>query len=245
MKPKPTALVIDDELAIRRLLRVALEHERYRVFEAGNGQLGLQLAAARRPDVLILEWDLPDLGGMAVLRSFREWSQTPVLVLSRFGGTGDKVAALDGGANDYQTKPFDTDELLARLRVLRRGLPGMPDGPLLVEGKLKVNLATHEATLDGRELKLTPTEESLFYLLVQYAGKVVTCRHFIRSIWGTEAPEKIHDLQVHMDRLRKKLNGNENGVVIWTEGSLGYRLTGTDGVLPPSVEVDLCEAAGT
>ena len=224
MKSKPIVLVIEDELAIRRLLRAALEHESYRVCEADNAQLGLQKTAERRPDVMILDLDLPDVGGWTVLQSLREWSLTPVLVLSARTGTADKVRALDSGAIDYLTKPFDTVELLARLRVLQRNAVGFPDGPLLIEGDLQVNLTDHQATFKGRKLNLTPTEEAVFYLLVQFAGKVVTCKHLLRSVWGTDAEHKTHDLQVYIAQLRKKLGDTERQIVIRTEGRIGYQL---------------------
>jgi two-component system KDP operon response regulator KdpE len=205
------------------LVRITLEQQRYRLIEAESGQLGLQKAAERPPDVVILELDLPDMDGLTVLRSFREWSQTPVLVLSERGGTADKVKAFDAGANDYLTKPFDTAELAARLRVLQRTLPGVSDGPRLMEGDLQANVATHEVTLKGCKLGLTPTEEALFFVLVQHAGKVVTREHLLRSIWGTHTEDKNHDLQVYIAQLRKKL-GSASEILIQTAGSIGYRL---------------------
>ena len=224
MKPRPKVLIIEDELAIRRLLRISLESENYKVMEAPDGQSGSRLAAERRPDVIILNVGLPDMSGMTWLQAFREWSQTPVLVLSARGRTADKVAALDGGANDYLVKPFDTAELLARLRVLQRCIPGIPEGPFLIEGDLKVNLAAHEVTLDGRPLKFTATEEAVFYLLVRHAGKVVTCGHLLRSVWGSDSENKLHELQVIIARIRRKLEAEGDRVLIRTEDEVGYQL---------------------
>ena len=224
MKPRPIVVAIDTDKGTRRLLRQVLEPRGYRVFEADTAQRGLEVATRRRPDVVILELDLPDLDGIRVLERLREWSRAPVLVLSRRVREADKVAALDAGANDYLTKPFGSDELLARLRVLQRPIPWVTDGPLLQEGDFSVNLATHEVRIKGRRLPLTPTEEALLYLLVRYAGKVVTSTHLIRSLWGPGAPSKTRDLQVYLSSLRKKMEGYNSKARIQTKGSIGYRL---------------------
>jgi two-component system KDP operon response regulator KdpE len=223
LKPRPTALIVDGELAVRRLVRRVLEQERYKVVEAESGRGGLETAVGQRPDVIILELDLPDIGGLVFLRRLREWSSKPVLILSERSEASDKVDALDCGADDYLTKPFDADELLARLRVLQRSLPGIPDGPLLVEGDLRVNLATHEVTIKGVKLDFTPTEEALFYVLARHAGKTVTCKHLVRCIWGTDQDDKIQDARVYVGHLRKKL-GAYGEILIKTEDSVGYRL---------------------
>ena len=217
-------MIIVEDVGIERLLRLVLEHEDYRVCEAKTGRLGLEKAAERRPDVIVLGLDFQDISGFMVLQSLREWSQVPVLVLSDRTGADDKVRALDGGADDYLTVPFDSGELLARLRVMQRSAFGVPDGPLLIEGDLKADLATHNFTFKGRKLDLTPTEEAVFYLLVRYAGKIVTCKHLVRAVWGADGESKIHELQVYIARLREKLTHGENEIVINTEGNLGYRL---------------------
>ena len=156
MKPDPKALVIDEDRAVRRLLRSVLEPHGYRVFEAEDGGTGLSEAAETKPDVIILETALSDGEGLAVLQGLCEWSSTPVLVLSEQATDDAKVAALDAGASDYMTKPFSSAELLARLRVLQRQVLNEPDGPLLVEGELVANLVTHQITVSGRALRLTP-----------------------------------------------------------------------------------------
>jgi two-component system KDP operon response regulator KdpE len=218
-------LIVDDERAIRRLVRMALKQQRYNVIEAESGRFGLAMAVEQRPDVVILELDLPDIDGLVLLRRLREWSQKPVVIVSERNQVADKISALDGGADDYLTKPFDVAELLARLRVLQRSLPGIPDGPLLIEGDLKVDLSTHEVTLKGERLNFTPTEEALFYLLVRYAGKVVTRTHLMRCIWGTDEEERVRELQVYVANLRGKLGALGGEILIRTEGSAGYRLS--------------------
>jgi two-component system KDP operon response regulator KdpE len=223
IKPRPIVLCIDGDKGMRRLLRQVLESQAYRVFDAANAQHGLELTVRWRPDVIILDLDLPDSDGLSLLERLREWRRAPVLVLSARDGETDKVAALDAGANDFMTKPFGSAELLARLRVLQRSVPWITDGPILAEGEVTVNLATHEVSLKGRRIKLTPTEEALFYLLVRYAGKLVTCGHLIRSLWGNQE-NKIHDLHVYIRSLRKKLTNHGGAVRIKTEGSAGYKL---------------------
>lgn len=218
-------MIIDSEKAARRLLRTVLEAEGYRVVEAESGGVGLSKAVESRPDVVILETALPEEGGLSVLQDLREWSRTPVLVLSEETNDEAKVAALDAGASDYLTKPFSSAELLARLRVLQRPLPNAPDGPLLLEGDLVVNLATHEITLGGRPVRLTRKEEALFYVLARYAGKVVTRSHLLRAVWGAHSEEKTHDLLVLLTHLRKKLEPYGGEMLIRTEGSLGYSLS--------------------
>jgi len=205
VKPDPTALVIDKDKAIRRLLRSVLEPEGYRVIEAQKGGSGLQKAAERRPDVIILEIALPEEGGLSVLQALREWSATPVLVLSEQAGDAAKVTALDASASDYLVKPFSNAELL-------------------IEGDLVANLSTHEISLSGRPVRLTRREEALFYVLAKYAGKVVTYSHLLRSVWGVSSERRIHDLQVLIAQLRKKLGPYEGELLIQTEGHLGYRL---------------------
>jgi len=224
LKPDPLAVLIDKDRGVRRLLRSILESQGYRVFEAESGATGLAVAAERKPDVIILELALPDREGLAVLQDLREWSNAPVLVLSEQDSSPAKVAALDAGASDYMIKPFDSAELLARLRVLQRPLPHQPDGPLLIEGDLVANLTTHEITFGGRAVSLTPKEEALFHVLGRYAGKVVTRAHLLRSIWGLHGEEKTHDLQVLVSQLRKKLEPHGAELFIRTEGHLGYRL---------------------
>jgi two-component system KDP operon response regulator KdpE len=224
LKPDPTALIIDPDKASRRLLHIVLEPQGYRVFDADTCASGLRAAVECNPDVITLDLTLPDGDGLGLLRTLREWNLTPVLVLSERTDDAAKVAALDVGASDYLTKPFSSTELLARLRVLQRPVPNEPDGPLFVEGDLVANIATHELSVNGRRVDLSRKEEALFYVLARYAGKVVTCSHLIRAVWGEHSQNKMPDLRVLVGHLRKKLRPNGEELLIRTEGSLGYSL---------------------
>jgi two-component system, OmpR family, KDP operon response regulator KdpE len=224
MKPNPIALLIDPERPVRRLLRAILEPHHYKVHEAECGHIGIKEAVVRRPDVIILDVALPDIDGLTVLLQLRESNRAPVLVLSSQDDEKSKVAALDGGANDFMTKPFGAAELLARLRVLQRSMPGEPDGPLFINGDLEVDIISHRVALQGHEVDLTPTEEAVLYILARHAGKLVTCKHLLRCVWGTDSEHKLHDLHVYIRSLRRKLNGDGNDSVIQTDGSAGYRL---------------------
>jgi two-component system, OmpR family, KDP operon response regulator KdpE len=224
MKPNPIVLVIDDEAAIRRLLRAALEPQNYQVCEAETGQLGLQEAVGRRPDVVILDLGLPDMDGLTVLKRLREWSQTPVLVLTVRDREADKVAALDSGADDYLTKPFGTAELLARLRAVQRRAPEAREEPVFVSGNLTVDLAARTVTVSKQEVHLTATEYALLHELVRHAGKVVTHKQLLRAVWGPNAEEQSQYLRVYITHLRKKLETTSSGKLIQTEPGIGYRL---------------------
>jgi two-component system KDP operon response regulator KdpE len=224
MKPYPSALIVDDDRQIRRLLRNVLEADLYKVFESETAQSAMKEAAARSPDVIILEMSLPDMSGLTFLRRLREWNHAPVLILSSRDAESDKVLALDNGANDYVTKPFGSAELLARLRVLQRSLPAEPDGPVFVHGGLSVDITARTVTLHGRKIELTPTERVIFYTLVRHAGKLVTCKHLLRCVWGSDSESKLHDLHVYIANLRQKLREASNQVLIQTEGANGYRI---------------------
>jgi len=224
-KPVATALVVDDEPQIRRLLRVTLEANGYRVFDAATGQDGVAQAAQRRPDVVLLDLGLPDLEGVEVLKRLREWSKVPVIILSVRDREDDKVAALDAGADDYVTKPFNSAELLARLRAaLRHGQPRGVDA-IFRAGNLEVDLSKRLVLKKGVEVKLTPIEYSLLRLLVTHAGKVLTHRQLLAEVWGEKSVNQSHYLRVHFAHLREKLETNPAAPeLIITEPSVGYRL---------------------
>src|ERR1039457_6930477 len=219
-----TALVIDDERAIRRLLRVLLEVQGYQVCEAETGNLGLQMAASRRPDVILLDLGLPDMDGLTVLKRLREWTRTPVLILTVRDSEADKVTALDNGADDYLTKPFGADELLARLRALRRHSPEAYEEPTYVCGDLTVDIKARKVTVKDKEVHLTATEYALLHELVRHAGKVVTQKHLLRAVWGPDAESQLQYLRVYITYLRKKLETPSGGKLIQTQPGIGYRL---------------------
>jgi two-component system KDP operon response regulator KdpE len=218
------ALVIDDEVQIRRLLRLTLEAHGYRVFEAATGQDGITEAAQRQPDIVLLDLGLPDLDGIAVIKRLREWSRSPVVVLSVREREEDKIAALDAGADDYVTKPFSTGELLARVRVARRHAQPVAELAVFRSGDLQVDLTARVVTLKGKEVKLSATEYSLLRLFVQHAGKVLTHRQILREVWGPNQVEQTHYLRVYVAHLREKLEANP-AEPVWfvTEPGVGYR----------------------
>jgi two-component system KDP operon response regulator KdpE len=224
--PKPDLLVIDDEVQIRRLLRLTLEGGGYRVREAETGALGLNEAAVQRPDAIVLDLSLPDLSGLDVLRRLREWSHIPVLILSVRGGESDKIAALDAGADDYLTKPFGGGELLARLRVLLRRAQPAGEVSIACFGDVEVDFTKRTVTRAGTDLRLTVKEYALLRLLLQHRGKVVTHHQLLRDVWGPGHEDDTHYLRVHMANLRKKLEPAADAPrFLKTESGIGYRFT--------------------
>jgi len=221
----PVALVIDDEPQIRRLLRVTLEAGGYRVFDAATGNDGVVQAAQRQPDIVLLDLGLPDLGGVTVLKRLREWTRVPVIILSVRDQEEEKVAALDSGADDYVTKPFNSAELLARLRAALRHTQPQGVDAIFRAAQLEVDLARRRVLKAGTEVKLTPIEYSLLRLLVTHAGKVLTQRQLLTEVWGEKAVGQSHYLRVHIAHLREKLEANPAAPeLILTEPAVGYRL---------------------
>jgi len=222
---KPVILVIDDEVQIRRLLRVCLEMNGYEVVEAASGETGLQEAVRCQPAIILLDLGLPDMPGLDMLKRLREWSQTPVLVVSVRYREEDKIAALDNGANDYITKPFGTGELLARLRVILRSVQPQPVAEVFRSGPLSVDLATRTVKVQGRTVKLTATEYSLLLMFVRHAGKVLTHGQLLREIWDMKEADKTGPLRVYVGYLREKIEANPaKPVLLITEPGVGYRL---------------------
>ncbi len=224
MTYQPLILIIDDELQMRRLLKMTLETGGYRTAEAENGETGLIEALQKKPDAIVLDLGLPDFDGTEVLKRLREWNKSPVLILSVRDDEKQKVAALDAGADDYVTKPFGQDELLARLRVLLRRTPEHTDMPLFENEKLIVDFSSHRVELQGKEIKLTSTEYSLLSLFVRHAGKVLTHRQILREIWGPGTEDRTQYLRVYITHLRQKIEANpDKPSRIRTESGIGYR----------------------
>ena len=224
-RPMSQILVIDDEVQIRRLLRITLESAGYTVREAETGLLGLEEIARAAPDAVILDLGLPDLSGLEVLRRLREWSRVPVLILTVVANEADKVAALDAGADDYLTKPFGGAELLARVRSILRRAPAAAELAVVKFGEVTVDLAARLVYRAGAQLKLTPREYDLLRILVVHRGKVVTHQQILRQIWGPKAEDSTHYLRVHMTHLRQKVETAPNRPRhLKTETGIGYRL---------------------
>jgi two-component system, OmpR family, KDP operon response regulator KdpE len=224
MSDKPSVLVIDDELQIRRLLRACLEGEGYRVIESATGQEGIAQAATNPPDVVLLDLGLPDMDGMNVLKRLREWSHVPVVVLSVRDRQEDKVDALDNGADDYVTKPFGAAELMARLRVAQRHSMSQVETPAFRSAGLEIDFTTRIVKRNGQEVKLTATEYSLLTFFVKHAGKVLTHRQILREVWGPGYVEQTHYLRVYIAHIREKLELDPSKPrLINTEAGVGYR----------------------
>jgi two-component system KDP operon response regulator KdpE len=224
-----TALIIDDEAQIRRLLHVTLEAANYRVIDAANGQEGLVHAATHRPDVVLLDLGLPDMDGVTVLKRLREWSSVPVIVISVREQDASKIAALDGGADDYLTKPFSTQELLARLRVAIRHSKTTDEAPVFQSGPLVVDLTTRRVSVSSKEIHLTTTEYALLQFMIQHAGRVLTHGHILRTVWGPNAEAQMHYLRVYIARLRDKIEMDpSHPLLLLTEPGVGYRLASTE-----------------
>jgi two-component system KDP operon response regulator KdpE len=222
---EPLVLVVEDDAQVRRFLRAALSSHAFRLVEAGSVREAEQLATSHNPDVYLLDLGLPDGDGVDLARRLRDWTRAPIIVLSARGREEDKVNALDAGADDYLTKPFGVNELLARLRVALRHARATPAGePVLEAGPLRVDLARREVTVEGREVRLTPTEFKLLALLARHAGKVLTHRQILKEVWGPNATEA-HWVRVHMAELRKKVEPDPaRPRLLVTEPGVGYRL---------------------
>jgi len=225
---RPSVVLIEDEPQIRRFLRAALGGNGYRLFEASNAQEGLTEVATRRPDLVILDLGLPDLDGLSVLGKLREWSSVPVIVLSARGQERDKIAALDGGADDYVSKPFSMGELLARMRAALRRRDQVGEGvagAIFSVGALRVDLAGRHVQVDGKEVHLTPIEYKLLTALVRHAGKVLTHRQLLQEVWGPSRTEDSQSLRFYVAQLRRKLEAvPARPRYLLTEPGVGYRL---------------------
>lgn len=229
MSNAPHILVIDDEPQILRAMRTILTEKQFKVSTANRGEEGLTLAAASEPDLIILDLGLPDMDGVEVCQALREWTQTPIIVLSVRDNERDKVAALDMGADDYLTKPFGIEELLARVRVAlrhsaeRKGALGS-QSKVVRAGPITIDLAWHIVKRDEEEIKLTGTEYKLLAYLAAHHGRVLTHQSILIHVWGPADADHTEYLRVYMRQLRKKLEADpERPQYILTEPGIGYR----------------------
>jgi two-component system, OmpR family, KDP operon response regulator KdpE len=224
---EPLILLIEDERQMRRFLRTSLTSHGFRLLEAETAKEGMALATSHNPDVILLDLGLPDGDGIALARSLREWSRVPIIVISARGREADKVEALDAGSDDYLTKPFGVNELLARIRVaLRRADQANASSSAVIEiGPLRIDLARREVMLSGNPLHMTPNEYRLLTLLARNAGKVLTHRQILKEVWGPAHADETHYLRVYMAQLRHKLEDDPaRPKLLLTETGVGYRL---------------------
>ena len=229
--PSPLVLVVEDEVQMRRFLRTALGTQGYRVVEAEASREALVAATTHNPELILLDLGLPDGDGIDLARRIREWSRVPIIVISARGREDDKVAALDAGADDYLTKPFGTNELLARMRVALRHAAEKDGGeatPVLENGALRIDQARREVTLAGKEVRLTPIEYRLLVLMARHAGMVLTHRQILKEVWGPPYVNETHYLRVFMAQLRRKVEPDPvRPALLLTEPGVGYRLADT------------------
>jgi len=230
----PTILIIEDEAPIRRFLRTTLSAQGFRVLEATNGRDGIAEAAARTPDLIVLDLGLPDINGLEVTRQLREWTSVPIIVLSARSQEHDKVAALDLGADDYVTKPFGVGELLARMRVALRHAAQTEDEPgetVFTSGRLRVDLDKRQVWVGEQEIHLTPIEYKLLTVLIRHAGKVLTHRQLLQEVWGPHHTQDAHYVRIYVRQLRNKLEPNPSHPrFLLTELGVGYRLRADEDV---------------
>jgi two-component system KDP operon response regulator KdpE len=227
MNAQPHILVIDDEAQILRALRTILTAKQFKVSVASRGEEGLTLAAAQPPDLVILDLSLPDMDGVEVCARLREWTQVPIIILSVRESERDKVIALDKGADDYLTKPFGIEELLARIRVALRHSAqtlGTQKSQIIDAGSIVIDLALHTVTREGEEIKMTATEFKLLAYLAANAGRVLTNRSILSHVWDPSEADRVEYLRVYIRQLRKKLEEDpDHPCIIRNEPGIGYR----------------------
>lgn len=220
-------LVIDDEPQIRKLLKVSLGAHGYHIDEASTGQDGINRVALFKPDLIILDLGLPDIDGKEVVIRIREWSSLPIIILTARDQEKEKIDALDAGADDYVTKPFGIGELMARIRVSLRHVANSEEEPVISCGDLAIDLGQRRVTIGNREVKLTPTEYDIMKVLAQNAGKVLTHKQLLKTVWGNAYDGDTHYIRVFIGQLRRKIEENPTQPrYIITESGIGYRLMG-------------------
>ncbi len=223
-----SVLIIEDELPIRRFLKPSLQSQGFKVLEAVKGEEGLALASSHNPDLILLDLGLPDMDGLEVVKRLREWSKTPIIVITARGKEQDKIAGLDAGADDYLTKPFSVGELMARIRVALRHSQLVKQGdqePVFETPDFKVDLAARVITVRGKEVHLTPNEYNLLAFLIRHAGKVVTQKQILQEVWGPASGDQVQYLRIYIYQLRQKIEADpDRPRYLLTESGVGYRL---------------------
>ncbi len=224
---KETILIIDDEVQIRRFLKIGLESHGYIVHEAERGDEGLSAAVMKKPDLVLLDLNLPDMAGHEVLKRLREWYHSPVIVLTVRESESDKIELFDRGADDYITKPFSMGELLARMRAVFRRSRLVPEEPIFRSGALEVDFNKRIVSIGGHEIKITPLEYDLLRLFITNRGKILTQRQIMREVWGPGMESETNYLRVYVASLRKKIEEDPSRPrMILTEPAVGYRFVG-------------------
>lgn len=228
---KPNILIVEDDSTVRNLITTALETHNYKYLKAPNGKSALMEASTHKPDIILLDLGLPDMDGIEIIKRIRTWSNVPIIVISARSEDTDKIDALDSGADDYLTKPFSVEELMARLRVTQRRLTsiqgaGLKDSTEFINGELKIDYAAGCVFMNGKEIHLTPIEYKLLCLMAKNVGKVLTHTYITNSIWGSTFDSDISSLRVFMATLRKKLNNTSKTEhqYIQTHIGIGYRM---------------------
>jgi two-component system KDP operon response regulator KdpE len=229
MPENNTVLMIEDELSIRRFLKPSLQSHGFKILEAVTGEEGLSLVSSHNPDIILLDLGLPDMDGLEVVKRLREWTTTPIIVITARDKEKDKIAGLDAGADDYLTKPFDVGELLARIRVAMRHAQRVKSGgkeePVFETPNFKVDLAARVVTVRGKEVHLTPNEYDLLAFLIRHAGKVVTQKQILQEVWGPASGDQVQYLRIYVYQLRQKIEADpDRPKYILTESGVGYRL---------------------
>lgn len=225
MEQMQKILIIDDEIQIRKILRITLEAGGYKIIESGSGQDGIIQAASANPHLIILDLGLPDMDGHSVLKSLRDWSSIPVIVLSVRNSEEEIIKALNGGADDYLTKPFNTGELIARIKANLRRTYNIQESNIYLNGELKIDITNHIVTKNDVEIKLTVTEYQLLLLFAKNSGKVLTHKYILKEVWGNAFSEQNQNVRVFIGQLRKKIeNDPAHPEFIITESGVGYRM---------------------
>ncbi|MBF0477084.1 MAG: response regulator [Deltaproteobacteria bacterium] len=226
--PELTVLVIEDEAPIRAFLRAFLQSQNYKLIEATTGGEGISLAASHNPDVILLDLGLPDIDGLEVIKRVREWTNTPIIIISARGKEQDKIDGLDAGADDYLIKPFSVGELAARMRVALRhalNVGSKKDESAFQTGEVRVDLAGRQVWVAEEEVHLTPIEFKLLLVMIKHAGKVVTHRQLLKEVWGQAGSDQSHYLRIYVHQLRHKLEPDPaRPTYLRTEPGVGYRL---------------------